>query len=177
MRRAFISWIVLAVLCFAAASCGGHSTRPRHRSHASSSSSSAHVAGGCGGTQVYRGRAPSWTAAALSDSSGVPSWPFALSTSGSAVTILFGYPLRAGNPTDSRNKILWIMRLPRDGSRLIIHATPLGRHAPVVSVSEPADSGPGEIYPSYVNVPSGGCWHLTFRWAQHIGSINLNYTS
>ena len=47
--------------------------------------------------------------------------------------------------------------------------------APVVSVSRPADPCLGEIYPSYVNVPSAGCWRITLRWAHRRDSIDPNY--
>jgi hypothetical protein len=132
------------------------------------------VAGGCGATKLYRGPLPAWTAPAFSNSSpGPPAWPHALSDRGTVAAIVFGYPLRSGNPTDPANKILWIMRLPRLGSPLRIEARPLGRAARLVRHEWPADSSPGEIYPSYVNVPVTGCWRLTLRWARHTDWIDL----
>jgi hypothetical protein len=89
--------------------------------------------------------------------------------------ILFSYPLRAGNPTGRRNKILWIVKQPRNGSPLRIVAHPLGSARPVVRLAFPANSSPGEIYPSYVDVPSAGCWRLTLRWAGHVDRIALRY--
>ena len=134
------------------------------------------VAGGCGVTKLYRGRAPAWTAPAFSDSSpGPPPWPHALSARGTVVAIVFGYPLRAGNPTNPANKILWIMRLARRGSPLTIEASPLHANAPLIRHAWPADSSPGEIYPSYVNVPTAGCWRITLRWARHTDWIDLRY--
>lgn len=135
------------------------------------------AAAGCGTTRVAQGPVPAWTAPAFSDSSSrTPPWPHAVSARGNVVAILFGYPLRAGHPTNPANKILWITRLPRRGSPLTIKARPLRSAAPVVSLSAPADSSPGEIYPSYVNVPSAGCWQLSLRWAGHTDSIDLRYT-
>ncbi len=43
--------------------------------------------------------------------------------------------------------------------------------------ARPPDSSPGEIYPSYVNVPTAGCWHLTLHWAGHTDWIDLHYNS
>lgn len=134
------------------------------------------IMGGCGATKLYLGRPPAWTAPAFSDSSPGPSpWPYALSERGTAVAIVFGYPLRAGNPTNPANKVLWIMRLPRNGSPLTIEARPLRAGAPMIRVARPPDSSPGEIYPSYVNVPTSGCWRLTLHWARHTDSIDLRY--
>jgi hypothetical protein len=133
------------------------------------------IAGGCGPTKLYRGRVPAWTAPAFSKSSPESPWPYALSTRRTVVAIVFGYPLRAGDPTDRVNKILWIMRLPRRGSPLAIEARPLHASVPSVNHAWPADSSPGEIYPSYVNVPTPGCWRLTLRWARHTDSIDLRY--
>jgi hypothetical protein len=48
--------------------------------------------------------------------------------------------------------------------------------APVVRESLPADAGPGEIYPSYVNVPKPGCWQLSLRWAGHSDQLTLRYS-
>lgn len=134
------------------------------------------VSGGCGATKLYRGRPLGWTKSAFADSSpGPPPWPHALSERGNVVAIVFGNPLRAGEPADHTNKILWIMRLPRLGSPLTIEATPWHAATPLIRRSWPADSSPGEIYPSYVNVPTAGCWHLTLRWAGHTDGIDLHY--
>ena len=136
------------------------------------------VPGGCGATKLYRGRLPAWTAPAFADTSpGPPPWPHALSARGNVVAIVFGNPLRAGNPTGRMNKILWIMRLPRHASPLRIEATPLHATVPAIRNAWPPDSSPGEIYPSYVNVPTAGCWQLTLRWAGHTDSIDLHYNA
>lgn len=89
--------------------------------------------------------------------------------------MLFGYPLRAGHPSDPANKVLWIVRLPRGGSALSILATPARARGPLVRVEAPDNAGPGEIYPSYVNVPAPGCWHLSLHWAGHSDAIDLVY--
>jgi hypothetical protein len=131
---------------------------------------------GCGVTKIDHGPIPAWTAPAFSDSSSrTPPWPHAVSEHGDVVAVVFGYPLRAGRPTNPANKVLWIMRLPRNGSPLTIKARPLHAKAPLVTIVAPADSSPGEIYPSYVSVPSAGCWRLSLRWAGHTDSIDLPY--
>ena len=135
------------------------------------------LAGGCGATKIAHGAVPAWTAPAFSNPGDAwpPPWPHAISQRGTVVAILFGYPLRAGQPTNPANKVLWIMRLPRNGSPLTVSARPLHANAPRVSGTWPADSSPGEIYPSYVNVPAAGCWRITLRWAGHTDSIDLPF--
>ena len=44
---------------------------------------------------------------------------------GNAVAFLFGNPLRAGEPENPANKILWVMREPRGVSDLVITGHPL----------------------------------------------------
>jgi hypothetical protein len=134
------------------------------------------IPGGCGATHLYRGAVPAWTAPAFSDSSpGPPMWPHALSFRRAVAAILFAHPLRAGNPTNPSNKILWIMKFPRHGLPLRIDARPLRAERPVIRLAFPADSSPGEIYPSYVNVPTAGCWRLALHWAGHTDQIDLRY--
>ena len=137
------------------------------------------MAGGCGDTRVYRGAPPTWTASAFGSSS--PGFanvlPYAVAEHGNAAGFIFGYPLRAGAPSNRRNKILWIVRLPRNGSELTIRGTPLDGVRPVITVSSPANSSPGEIYPSIVNVPAAGCWRMTLHWAGHTDALDLAYLS
>ena len=127
------------------------------------------VAGGCGTTPLYRGAIPRWT----------PTAPvglhYAIATPASAAAFVFGYPLRAGHPEDPSNKILWIVRTPREGKPLVIDGHPLGLSSPTIDLSRPADSGPGEIYPSIVDVPSAGCWHFTLQWATGRAELDLSY--
>src|SRR5439155_16067347 len=96
----------------------------------------------------------------------VPAWaesahppaalPRALTADGNVLVVNFADPLVAGPPTDRQNKILWIVRQPRGGKPLEITATLPGSNERPVYVSVPADSSPGEIYPSVVNVPAPG---------------------
>ena len=127
---------------------------------------------GCGVTAVRSGGGlPSWTSNA-NPPGGVP---YAISTGGDVVAILFGYPLRSGHPTSQSNKILWIMHHSRDHQSLVLAARPLHRTSPTVRIVRPADSGPGEIYPSIVDVPFAGCWHMTLAWNHHRAALDLRY--
>jgi hypothetical protein len=94
-----------------------------------------------------------------------------------AAGFLFGNPLRAGKPTNPANKILWVVASPRDGSPLRVTGHPLGATAPVVSATFPANSAPGEIYPSIINVPAPGCWHFNLSWNGHSDAVDLRYVS
>lgn len=171
MRRLAVG-IVLACLVSA---CGSHGAAKRQSSKGVQSAKAVPSAG-CGATSVGLSRLPAWTAPAFSSSgSSAPAVPWMQTAGGRAVGVVFANRLRAGQPEDPANKVLWIMRLPRNGSPLSIRATPLRARAPVVTASWPANSSPGEIYPSYVNVPTAGCWHLQLRWAGHTDSIDLRF--
>ena len=132
----------------------------------------------CESTPVKRGAAPRWTAPAWSTSS--PGFAahlrYAVSAGGNVVAVVFVH-LRAGRPEDPANKILWIVRQPRRGQPLHISAQPVGFSARGVTTSWPANSSPGEIYPSIDNVPRPGCWRFTLRWAGHTDMIALHYGS
>jgi hypothetical protein len=71
------------------------------------------------------------------------------------------------------NKILWYVRFPRDGKPLMAEGHPLGASRPVARFSQPANSGPGEIYPSGPAVPMPGCWHFTLSWNGHSAEVDL----
>jgi hypothetical protein len=123
---------------------------------------------GCDGTPVSPGsEAPSWAVG------GAPFLRFVQSAEGNAVGFLFADPLRAAPRTDDHNnKILWVVREPRNGYDL--HIT--GRNGnSQFTFTKKADSFPGEIYPSFVDAPSAGCWHLTLEWAQSVAHVNLRY--
>jgi hypothetical protein len=98
-----------------------------------------------------------------------------MSREGNLAGVLFGEnlaaPPRTNGPT---NKILWISSVPRDGSTLTLTLTPPAGGAPV-TVTQPANSSPGEIYPSIVDVPSTGCWSVVAEWAGHRATLELPY--
>ena len=130
------------------------------------------VGGGCGRTRLYTGASPTWTASA-----GPPvGLVGATAEHGDVAAVLFGYPLRAGHPQDRANKILWIVREPRDGSELTLIGHRLGTDHPSVTYHQPDDSSPGEIYPSIIDVPTPGCWQFTVAWHGHTDEIEIPYS-
>ena len=128
--------------------------------------------GGCGITARHTRDSGRWT----SSSGGSTDLVQATGHEGNAVAFLFAHPLRAGEPENPANKILWVVKEPRGVSDLVISAHPLDAAAPTVHQSEAADSSPGEIYPSIVNVPESGCWAFTLEWNGNKDTIELPYT-
>jgi hypothetical protein len=70
------------------------------------------------------------------------------------------------------NKILWVMRDSRDGQALKLTLRSSGQ---TVKVERAANSGPGEIYPSAVDVPTAGCWTVQADWNGHRATLELSY--
>ncbi len=101
----------------------------------------------------------------------------AVSAHGEVAGFLFGYPLMAKNPVPYSDKILWVVRLPRQGMPLRVTGHPLGAAQPSVSTLWPADSGPGEIYPSQIVVPRPGCWTFAVAWNGHTDTVDLPYVA
>jgi hypothetical protein len=132
------------------------------------------VPGGCGSTPLLAGGIPGWLdeAGAHNNPSGVT---YAVASPTRAAGFLFGYPLTAGNRQNPSNKILWVVGWPRNGSPLDIKGHPLNALAPSIHLTFPANSSPGEIYPSGVDVPKPGCWHFDLAWDVHKTSIDLKY--
>jgi hypothetical protein len=126
--------------------------------------------GGCGSTRMRMGSLPAWTASA-----GAPDLPSVMSHEGNLVGVVFGHPLVAPASASGRqNKILWIVREPRNGSELELTLRPeAGGDA--VNSSEPSGSSPGEIYPSIVDVPAAGCWDVVAEWNGHRATLELFY--
>lgn len=169
MRKA----VVAALVCLVACSGGGAS--PTGSSAAGRSPSaiaetsvssgvvkipppgSATLAGGCGVTDIYqRGGLPDWATV------NAPKLvPYVVAASGLAIGYLFSFPLRA---TPEGNKILWYVGTTRKGFALDATGHPINAIGPIATFTKAADSGPGEIYPSGVVVPSPGCWHFTLVW-------------
>src|SRR6266566_2920438 len=94
----------------------------------------------------------------------------------SAAGFLFAYPLRAGSVSNPNNKILWVVGVPRDGSDLHVTGHPQNATTPAIDQTFPANSSPGEIYPSIVNVPTAGCWHFDLSWGKNTTSVDLVYS-
>jgi hypothetical protein len=129
------------------------------------------VAGGCGRTPILLGAFPDWAASARA-----PESKFVQSHEGNLIGVLFADPLVAPPRGEDgpNNKILWISQLPRDGADLTLTLTPAGG-GQAVTISQPANSGPGEIYPSIVDVPTAGCWSVVAEWAGQRATLELSY--
>jgi hypothetical protein len=173
----------LAVAALAAGCSGPNAGSPRHsasagavRSAQSQRSQSALTAHSCGSTQLLKGPIPAWIGRAT-DANTPASLPFAVSDQGNAAGFVFGYPLTVASRPNMDNKILWVVRTPNDGQPLMITARRVGVSGPVVRVQLPADSGPGEIYPSIIDVPTAGCWHFTLQWPHASATVDLQYTA
>lgn len=165
-----MSWLVVRAFAVASvltlAACGSsRTTTTRHAAVADPAR--------CVPAAIHNGAPPSWTAAAWSDSSPGFRVPYALASGDAAGAFFFARRLRAGHPENPSNKVLWIVRFPRDGHPLDISAR-LGRDPSVVVRSSwPADSEPGEIYPSSIDLPKAGCWHLELVWGSHRASVDI----
>jgi hypothetical protein len=168
-RAAVVALMALWPLagCTGPTSPGPTSTAPRV---AAPTPTPSEVPGGCRSTPLGVGALPDWTASA-----GVPGGVWLMSHEGNLVGVVFGHPLKAPPlSTGGQNKILWIAREPRNGSDLVLTLRPTGG-GDAVTVQETANSGPGEIYPSIVDVPTPGCWQAVAEWAGHRATFELSY--
>jgi hypothetical protein len=131
--------------------------------------------GGCGATKIQQGgTVPAWTASAMSGFTGDPG-PYVVSAEANVVGILMGYPFHAGTSSNPTSKILWIVREPRNGQQLKVDGHPVGATTPTGHADAADDSSPGEIYPSIVDMPTPGCWHLTLTWDGNTATVDLPY--
>ena len=162
------------------AGCGGQSAQS-DSTRASTSTDVRTVAASdparCRPASLHHGPPPGWTAAAWSHSSPGFTIPYALSAGDAAGAFFFANPVRAGHPTNPANKILWIVRFPRNGNPLRITAHFGADPSLIVRASWPADSEPGEIYPSDLDLPRPGCWSLTLAWGKHRTSIDVRVSA
>jgi hypothetical protein len=185
--RVFAAALAALAAAALAAGCSGSSGpgagRPRPSVAAGAAgtthgqqSQTALTAHSCGSTQLLQGPTPAWIGHAT-DANTPRSYPFAVSDQGNAAAFLFGYPLTAPSRADMTNKILWVVRTPNGGQPLTITARHVSASQPVVRVQLPADSGPGEIYPSIIDVPTPGCWQFTLQWPHASATVDLQYTA
>jgi hypothetical protein len=126
------------------------------------------VAAGCGNAPVYNGSIPPW--ASVNAPAGLD---YVIASPDLAMGYLFSYPLRSG---PEGNKILWYVRAPRGGQPLEGDGHPLGAAQPTAHFSKPDDSGPGEIYPSGVYVPTPGCWRFHLAWNGYAADVDLLFS-
>jgi len=81
---------------------------------------------------------------------------------------------RAGHPTDPSNNVVWIVGFHRDGHPLETTARFGPDPSLVVRATWPADSSPGEIYPSSLDLPRPGCWTVSLEWGGHRADIDVH---
>jgi hypothetical protein len=98
-----------------------------------------------------------------------------VSTHGDVAGFLFADPLRSGHPNNPTNKILWVVKQPRNGQPLYVTGHPLDAASPLTHDTFAADAYPGEIYPSGIDVPTAGCWQMTLTWNGHTDTVDLPY--
>lgn len=96
--------------------------------------------------------------------------PFALSTGGNVVAVLFGGRLTVPAGNNPTNKVLWVTKeLPLPSDTLVITGRLEGTDRTFV-----VDTGtsPG---PSTVDMPAAGCWLLDLAWGEHRDTMNLRW--
>jgi hypothetical protein len=121
---------------------------------------------------MRHGVLPSWARTGFSDPR--PRMPHVLGRSGEIAAVVFGYPLLAPPAKTRANKILWVSRRPiKPPDKLRIRAQrmrgdrPVGKHVVRVIVG-----GPG---PSYLNLPTPGCWRLGLQWSGRSDELDLDF--
>ena len=116
---------------------------------------------------------PPWARAGFSEAR--PVMHYELATHGDLVALLWAYPLLSPPPTTHNNKILWVSRVPTNGSPMLISAQRMiGSEAVGPAVSRQVTGGPG---PSIIDLPLAGCWHLDLRWSGHRDTMDLEYVA
>lgn len=157
--------VCIAILITTACSGGPPSAALASPTIHASQSGAAVIDGGCGSTPVLKGGALSWMQ--------YLDIPYVLGTPPLVGGIIFGFPLRAGHPTNPANKILWEVGASPYGPSLDITAHPVGQ--PTASVSQSIGFLSSGELPSIVDVPSPGCWHFDLVWSGHHAVVELVY--
>ena len=121
---------------------------------------------------ITEGTLPEWA-----DAARVEVARYVIADDRSALGVLWADPLIAGEPSPEHptNKILWIMNRARKGSDLTVLASLDGSTASPHAFTFEANSGPGEIYPTEIDLPEPGCWQLRLRWAGHETVVHVPY--
>lgn len=169
--RSFAPGAAVALALAACGGGGGSGGSAITSTHADTPVTSADAA--CVPAAIHDGAPPRWTAPAWADSSPGFPMPYSLAPGDAAAAFFFAPRLRAGHPQNPSNKVLWVVRAPRNGHPLKITARLGSDRSQVVRISWPADSSPGEIYPSDVDLPRPGCWRLQLAWGSHRSSIDV----
>jgi hypothetical protein len=118
--------------------------------------------------KLTKGDLPVWARAGFSPP--FDATPFVTSRRGDLIGVLFSYPLasRPAKPNSANNKILWISRE---------HAGQMEVHAQLVGSTQVVDVGLVPVGPSYVDMSTPGCWHLTLDGPGWTDTIDLVYNT
>jgi hypothetical protein len=108
---------------------------------------------------------PPWARTGFSDPE--PKAPYVSGKDGGIVGILFGQPLNSPPAQDHNNKVLWVVQ--EDSGPLRIEGRLAAGDDPVVIESVTG--------PSFLDLPSPGCWHLDLTWGDHTDSVDLGVTA
>ena len=133
-------------------------------SFATTSASSPAAATGSACAPLQTGAPPAWARGGFSGDS-YP--PFATSSSGNLVALVFGDPLSAPPASTHNNKILWV---DRGGARTMDGTARVAGGDGVERLTL-------DVGPSIVDMPAAGCWHLDLRVGDRHDSIDLRWTT
>lgn len=167
----------LAVGCLLVGACGSthlptttngtSSASPAQPSRSPEVATAQPIQGGCGGTQVFAGPAPN-----ADQSLAANPWAAASPPESGIIAYFWGDApyLAAGNvrPGGAANKILWASNTGPAGD-LVVTAHPLGASSPIVRFRFPGVRS----WPSLVDLPTAGCWHLDLAAGSSRATIDL----
>jgi hypothetical protein len=151
----FASVCAIGLAAVGVGGCGSHRVVPKQ-------------ATGCN-SEVRADVLPSWARGGFSNPR--PRMPHVLGASGNIAALLFGYPLLSP-PPGSRQQDPVVSRIATDpSSDLRIAAQLMMGSRPVGSAI--ARRVMGEPGPSTIDLPSPGCWRLT--WSGNVDRLDLRY--
>jgi hypothetical protein len=175
MRVVLAGLVVVAALCSAGFSAGGHSLDLQHSYLPSNGvdSASRSVVAPCH-SQIRHDVLPVWMRSGFSDPK--PRVPYSVGHRGAIGAVVFGWPLKSPPLANRSNKILWVpRRASKSFAALWIRLQLMeGERSVGAPIRKIIQGGPG---PSIVDVPSAGCWRLTFSWSGRHDTLDLDYTS
>jgi hypothetical protein len=164
-------------LCVAA--CGTQQLRPvtdapsteTVRSPVALPSANSETAGGCARTTAYRGPAPD-----SPPTLGANSWANATPSSAGIRAYFWSEPpfLLASSRSQSPhgNKVRWIVQYAPAG-QLAIAATSTQDPGETKTFAFSAAESPADNFPSSIDLPTPGCWHLAISVGSVVASMDL----
>lgn len=104
---------------------------------------------------------PPWARTGFSDPE--PKAPYVIGKDGGILGVLFGQPLTSPVAKDRGNKVLWVVQ--ENSGPLRIEGRLAAGDEPVVIESVTG--------PSYLDLPSPGCWHLDLTWDGGTDAVDI----